>query len=209
VDLARLAAAGFDILHVFDPARVAHEHGLERLASPAGHRGVIVGNTRALWPKFLAARRADPALRAAQDPLDTYTEREVTAAAPGAVSYFSHRLYDGAFLPFQRLAAAAGLAALAPTQLLIHPKYGPWFGLRAIVIAEGEPISHSPSPLPCQCDAACRDALARARFAEGWRVWLAVRDSCPIGREYRYGEAQIAYHYTKDPAVLGPSGGGS
>lgn len=204
MDLARLAAAGFDLLHEIDPSRIAHEPGLERLvADPARRRGVIVGNTRALWPRFLAARRADPALLAAKDPLDAYTEREVAAAAPDAVCFYAHRRYDGAFLPFQRLAAAAGLAALAPTHLLIHPTFGAWFGLRAVVLTEGEPISHSPLPIPCHCDQRCRDAFTRARSSEGWRVWLAVRDSCPIGREHRYSDDQLAYHYTKDPVVLG------
>ena len=27
------------------------------------------------------------------------------------------------------------------------------------------------------------------------RAWIAVRDACPMGREHRYSEAQLAFHY--------------
>ncbi len=198
MDLARLIAAGFDIVHDFDPASTE----IERLRDPARPRGVLVGNTRALWPKFLAARAADPALAAARDPLDTYTEREIAAAAPDAVIYYVHRRYDGAFLPFQRIAVAAGLAALAPTHLLIHPEYGPWFALRAVLLTAGHAVSRSLLTAPCRCDTACHDAFARARSAEGWQAWVAVRDACTVGRQHRYGEDQLSYHYTKNRALL-------
>lgn len=32
--------------------------------------------------------------------------------------------------------------------------------------------------------------------------WIAVRDACPIGREHRYPEDQLRYHYTKDRSLL-------
>lgn len=201
MDLARLAAAGFDITHGLDVAALAREPGLGVLAG-AHRRGILIGNTRALWPIFLAARRADPALAAADDPLDAYTEREVMAAAPGARCFFAHRRYDGVFLPFQRLAAAARLATLAPIQLLIHPIYGPWFAVRAAVLLDGDPVTAPPLTPPCICDTACRAAFEHARSAEGWQAWLAVRDACHIGRAYRYDEDQLAYHYTKARELL-------
>jgi methylmalonic aciduria homocystinuria type C protein len=202
VDLSRLAAAGFDLAHAFDPERVAREPGLERLAGAARRRGVLIGNTRALWPRFLAAYCADPALAAAADPLDTYTARVIAAAAPDATCYFAHLRYDGAFLPFQRLAAVVGLAALSPTRLLIHPKLGPWLALRAVVLVDGEPVACAPSPPVCRCDAACARAFETARSSDRWQLWLAVRDACPVGREHRYSDDQIRYHYTKDRAIL-------
>src|SRR5215468_6649115 len=125
---AALAAAGFDIAHRFDVAAIAGEPGLEALAgSPLG---ILIGNTRALWPKFLAALGSlDP-----DNPLDDYTARTIEAALPpGARCFYAHRRYAGAFLPFQRLAVAVGLGSLSPTQLVIHPTYGPWFALRAVV----------------------------------------------------------------------------
>jgi hypothetical protein len=32
--------------------------------------------------------------------------------------------------------------------------------------------------------------------------YLAVRDVCPVGKNARYDDAQILYHYDKDPAAL-------
>ena len=193
-----LGEAGFDIAHPFDAHAVARELGLDVLVDPALRLGYLVGNTRALWPKFLAGRD-----RTAEHPLQRYTE---TACEPlGVRRFYSHRRYGGAFLPFQRIAVAAGLGTLAPIGLVIHPEYGPWFALRAVLLAEGEPVTRQLAAA-CTCGASCVDALARAQAATGpdaWRAWLAVRDSCTVGRAYRYSDDQIAYHYTKDPTLLG------
>lgn len=208
MDASALAEAGFDLVHPFDPASVAGEPGLEPVAGAPGRRGWLVGNTRALWPRFLAARRADPELAAADDPLDRYTERAIERAisGTGARAWFGHRRYAGAFLPMQRLAVATGLGTLAPTQLVIHPVYGPWFALRAAIVGDGEPVARAARPAPaCTCAAPCREAFARASVARGpesWRAWLAVRDACPVGREHRYDDDQLEYHYTKRASCL-------
>jgi cyanocobalamin reductase (cyanide-eliminating) / alkylcobalamin dealkylase len=204
-----LAAAGFDIVHRFDAHRVARELGLDALADPARPLGLLVGNTRALWPRFVAARAADPMLASDPDPVDRYTEQTIARvlASLDGIAVFAHRRHGERFLPFQRIAVAAGLAALAPTQLLIHPSYGPWLALRAIISCPGAPVFDAArASLPCACDATCLSAFTRAQAATGpdaWRAWLAVRDACPIGREHRYGESQLEYHYTKDRALLG------
>src|ERR1700759_2490357 len=94
--LATLAAAGFDLAHTFDASIVAREPGLGVLAGDA-RLGILIGNTRALWPRFTEAMR-DPALAAERDPLDQYTERCLGAAFPGARIYYGHRCYRGAFV---------------------------------------------------------------------------------------------------------------
>lgn len=192
--LARLAHAGFDIAHRFDANAAAREPGLERLAG-AERLGILVGNTRALWPVFTAAMR-DPALAREQDPLERYTERAIESAFPDARIYYGHRRYGDAFLPMQRLAVATGLGALAPTHLVIHPVYGPWFALRAVIVVDGEPPACATIVQPCRCEAACLDAVVAARATGTWRAWLAVRDSCSL-RAHRYSDDQIRYHYTK------------
>jgi hypothetical protein len=189
-----LAAAGFDIAHTFDAAAVAGQPGLTMLAGEE-RLGILIGNTRALWPPFTAALR-DPALAAERDPLERYTERVIDAAFPGARLYYGHRRYGGAFVPLQRLAAATGLGALAPNHLVIHPIYGPWFALRAVAVIEGEPPSREPISQPCRCDASCAAAFARAQRSADWRDWLAVRDSCAL-RAWRYSDEQAHYHYSK------------
>jgi methylmalonic aciduria homocystinuria type C protein len=194
VDLAALADAGFDLAHEFDAHAAAREPGLERLGD--GERlGILVGNTRALWPRFVAAMR-DPALAALPDPLEHYTERVIDAAVPEARVYYGHRRYDGAFLPLQRLAAATGLGALAASHLVIHPIYGPWFALRAVIVVAGTPVARAPIALPCRCDQGCTRTLQLALAGDDWRAWLAVRDACTL-RAWRYPDDQIRYHYTK------------
>ncbi|HEX4422147.1 MAG TPA: hypothetical protein VH165_29750 [Kofleriaceae bacterium] len=218
--LAALAAAGFDIAHAFDAAAAATAPGLELLAGPGASStavpgagssavpgvrpaagtprlGLLIGNTRALWPPFTAAL-ADPALAADPDPLDRYTERTLDATFPGARIYHGHRRYTGGFLPLQRLAALTGLGALAPNHLVIHPIYGPWLALRAVVLVDGDgdppPSPRAPIPQPCQCNAACATALATALQSMTAADWLAVRDRCALGA-WRYSDDQIAYHY--------------
>ena len=195
--LLALADAGFDLAHRFDASVAAREPGLERLAG-TDRLGILIGNTRALWPRFVAAMR-DPELAADPHPLERYTEQTIGKIFSDARIYYGHRRYDGAFLPFQRLAVAIGLGALAPSHLVIHPIYGPWFALRAVVVAAGSPIEHAPLATPCRCEGPCTVALQAAldsRGAESWRAWLAVRDACPL-RAWRYSEDQIRYHYLK------------
>jgi methylmalonic aciduria homocystinuria type C protein len=190
---APLAAAGFDLAHTFDAAAFAREPGLAMLAGEA-RLGILIGNTRALWAPFTAAMR-DPALAAERDPLDRYTERVIDATFPGARRYYGHRRHDGAFLPLQRLAAATGLGALAPNHLVIHPIYGPWIALRAVVVIDGDPPLRAPIPRPCRCDASCEARWLIAQGSEDWRDWLAVRDSCSL-RTWRYSDEQALYHYS-------------
>lgn len=208
-----LADAGFDLVHAFDAAGAAREPGWEFLAHELPSVGLLICNTRALWPRFVAAMR-DPALAAETDPLDRYTERAIERAFPGAPIYFGHREYGrlasrddsgaaqpragGAFLPFTRLAVATGLGILAASHLVIHPIYGPWFALRAVVLVSGVPPPTAPiAASPCGCGTPCRSALTRALGSPAWEAWLAVRDACSL-RAWRYSDEQIRYHYTKE-----------
>lgn len=193
----RLADAGFDVVHAFDAQRTARVPGLEWLAG-AERLGLLVGNTRGLWPRFKAAM-ADPELASHSDPLDRYTERTIETAFPGARAFYGHRQYDGAFVPLQRLAVATGLGALAANQLVIHPIYGPWFALRAAIVIDGEPVERTPIEPPCRCGDACAVTLRAALAApDDRRAWLAVRDACTL-RTWRYDDEQIRYHYERAP----------
>lgn len=183
-----LAAAGFDLAHAFDPA-AAQAPGLEPLAGAT--RALLVGNTRALWPPFSAAL---PALADDPDPLDHYTERVIGAAFPDRVIFYSHRPHAGRFLPFQRLAVLTGLGALSPSQLVIHPIYGPWFALRAVILLDGPAPARLPIAAPCTCVSACIARFAHAQRTGDPADWLAVRDACTL-QAHRYSDAQIAYHY--------------
>ena len=75
------AEAGFDLLQplcvgwyndaVEGPLRLEDFGSSEHLA-------VVIGNTRAVWPRFCDAVRREPALLGLEHPFDAYTERSVT-----------------------------------------------------------------------------------------------------------------------------------
>ena len=171
-----LAAAGFDIVQPFDGA----------LLDPARRAGLLVGNTRALWPRFVAERPAGP------HPFDRFIESLIDPLLPAdARVYYGHRQ---PWPPLQRIAVASGLGSMSETHFVIHPVYGPWFALRAAIVMPGEPPPPAAPVTSCTCGEPCRTALANLR-TDDWRSWLAVRDACPVGRAYRYSEDQIDFHY--------------
>jgi methylmalonic aciduria homocystinuria type C protein len=116
----------------------------------------------------------------------------------------------------QRLAHSSGLAYLTESHLNVHPEFGPWIALRAVLMLSAPAPDSPPSDLshPCgSCVGKCLPAFKRAIQAIGgdlssqavearWKDWRAIRDACPTGREHRYSEPQILYHYTKDWTIL-------
>jgi methylmalonic aciduria homocystinuria type C protein len=137
-----------------------------------------------------------------EHPLEAYVESvlfEATKDLDCAVA-FSH---TQPFIPIQKIAQVAGLARLAKTNLCIHPTYGPWFSLRAVIyLTESFNIQNSAIHDPCD-GCLCGVQLELAwQNSKDWKRWLAMRDACVVGRAYRYSDDQIAYHYTKDKAIL-------
>lgn len=190
---------------------------LEDFGSPL-HLAIVVGNSRALWPCFLEALRGDAALLADPDPLDRYTERCIAAAVRALgleVSVrFAHEVGERS-VAMQRLAQVAGLAYLSESHLSVHPQFGPWIGLRAALsLPVLGPAPRAPLVHPCGgCAGRCLPAFERARQAmrgqlteeaarNHWQTLLACRDACPTGRDYRYADGQIRYHYLKDGQQL-------
>ena len=178
--------------------------------------GVLLGNTRALWPRFLDWLRASPRRLDEDHPLERYIGQIVLKA----LQPLAHR-WEVRFaheppprqVAMQRLAHLSGLAYLSPSHLNVHPIFGPWIALRAAVVidTDGPPKPSSEPPNPCpDCARDCLPTFRHAMAATGsaseahaaleqrWQHWLSVRDACPVGREHRYSDAQICYHYTKD-----------
>lgn len=216
-------AAGLDVAAAF-PVDLYNDRVAERYHLPTFGRqrplGVVVGNSRALWPVFLGAVREHPGLREVEHPLNAY----VTEAVRGLLAEFptGHEIrwaHDAVPSPvaIQHAAHLAGLAHLSPSYLCIHPVHGPWIGLRAVVVldADWQGDAPPPAPDPCTpCEKPCMTALeeamaagrrkpsSEAEAAGRWRLWLAVRDVCPMGRASRYDEDQCEYHYLKDRTSL-------
>jgi hypothetical protein len=214
----RLREDGFDLIQPLQigwyNALVVGGSQLEDFGS-GGHLGIVIGNTRALWPKLLARLRADPELREVDHPVEAYTEEIIrralsTLAVPASVRWSHERGQHP--IAIQRLAHAAGLAYLSETHLSVHSEYGPWLALRAAVSLQvpahelAQPVlAHPCGSCRAQCWPAFEKALAAASGAadrgamqKNFRLWLAVRDACPAGRPYRYDEEQIRYHYLGD-----------
>jgi methylmalonic aciduria homocystinuria type C protein len=213
-------AAGFDLLQPLQVgwynAQVSGNLRLEDYGSPS-KLAFVIGNTRALWPKFLAALRAEPALLSEAHPLYAYTEHCLTRAAALLPARWTLRWSHagGALLvAMQRLAHAAGLAYLSESQLSVHAQYGPWIGLRAALSVD-LPGPPGPAPQlahPCgTCQGRCRPAFEQAiamvtgnsaglerAVRRDWQLWLACRDACPTGQRFRYSDDQIRYHYLKE-----------
>jgi methylmalonic aciduria homocystinuria type C protein len=181
--------------------------------------GIVVGNTRRLWRPFTNAIFNDPELIQRDHPLDTYVETaltDITGRCIGArqVTLWAHQTVPSA-IPIQRIAEASGLAYLSPSHLSIHPAFGPWLALRAVVVVDtdGPPGEAPRAPDPCaRCAKPCLEPLAQALalspdvgrgdVERNWRAWALVREVCPEGHAYRYDDEQLRYHYVKDRSIL-------
>jgi len=189
---------------------------------------ILVGSSRAVWPAFVAALDAEPARRLEPHPFDRWSSevlrRAVVLALGPHVAFDLRFAFEGGARAFaaQHLAEACGLACRGPAGLAVHPTFGPWFALRAAIVCAlpGREAS-PPEPLCERCTAKpCLSALAlatdqrpagdlaHAQVRERWRAWLAIRDACPIGRDQRYSDAQIRWHYAHDRGALDSDGPG-
>jgi hypothetical protein len=224
---AALAPAGIDLLA---PLQIGWYNAAEpaaiRLPQPVGPRSlaVVLGNSVAMWEPFLRGLGRDPSLLEGQHPLDSWVEGRVVEALaglplqPSSVHWVNGP--DSRRFSMQRVAVATGLVGMAPCRLTIHRQLGLWFGLRAVLIfpCEGpaEPLWSAPFPCVGCAQRPCLPLLERALGGpvEGappppfmgvranWGPWLAMRDACPHGRQHRYGDLQIAYHYAKQRRFL-------
>jgi methylmalonic aciduria homocystinuria type C protein len=148
---------------------------------------LVLGNSRALWPRFLDAVARTPEITASAHPLDDYVSAAVTRALEAAptqhVAYFSH-LRTPKLIAIQRIAHAAGLAELGPAHISVHPVHGPWIGLRAVItfdldfygtekvgsgaVGPGGPPQSYFAKSHCQtCSKPCAAALDRALAQTG------------------------------------------
>jgi methylmalonic aciduria homocystinuria type C protein len=116
---------------------------------------LVIGNSKAIWPKFLECCASDSSILNDPHPLNAYMERSINTALaqsfpPSFLSssspvygiykiYWSHttaNLRGGeGFVAMQRMAECCGLAYLDHTcHLSFHPTFGPWFSLRCAIV---------------------------------------------------------------------------
>lgn len=180
---ARLMEAGLDLCAATQVGRYnatiaarAPEFELPDYGNPRS-LVVVIGNTRALWPRLLEAMAEDETLMGHPDPVDTYAQREIERAVGEVVEETgieaSYRLaahvpergasVENGGVAIQELARIAGMADLSPSNLAVHPEHGPWIALRAAVVFDTEGPDDTVVVQVCKdCEAPCTDALEAA-----------------------------------------------
>jgi ferredoxin len=181
---------------------------------------------------FFRAAQGAPEWGRGDHPLDAFLARIVREAvaaeqragyAADAALYFERR--DGRYADFMGLGHACGLGAPSRLAVLVHPEFGPWIALRALLFTQRAlaPTPADPDFDPCRgCPAPCAEAcpaaaLSRPRFdlvacREGsarlpdCQVGCAARRACVVGPEHRYDADAEAWHRR---VTLGAPRGGS
>ena len=224
---ASLVRAGLNLHAVFDVAALPQTLGAACATVSDLPRLWLVGHGgRALWDRVLAAR-AQGGLPD-EHPIDAYSERCVrdwlAASFPAARAHFLYPqpLAAPATLDLQQLGALAGWHYPAPFRVGINRAWGSWFAYRALVLTDA-PLASTPrleSESPCAscsaqpCLGACPAGalgevfdLARCldyRLAadSGCALTCRARLACPVGREHRYDDAQLAHSYGESLRML-------
>jgi hypothetical protein len=192
--------------------------------APGARGALVVGNAgRALWERFLES--PDRAL--ADDPLDRYTRRVLDAAAshwdPAAVVAFYADRREGVYLPIVALARRAGFGTPGRVGVLIHPEYGPWIAIRAVLLVPESLVEESVAPYdpctgcPAPCASACVGLAVGARGLDARRCYdtrladpacagaCAARSACVVGRAHAYAPEQLAHHMKIRRPLSAPS----
>ncbi len=223
-----LEAGGLNVAGVLSPQRydsLVPVGWRSTLLLPSARHVVVLGSG---GPEFFHAAMAESA-PGAPHPLDQFAENLVERAADhlrgaGAATrtlyYYERRRANAAaekadFADFVALARACGLGAGSRLGLLLHPRFGPWFAIRALIMTEfalDSPASDWPACSdPCDgCAAPCAStchgaALAGqsfdvARCSEARRSNAACLDrcdarlACRLGRDYAHDPVELAYH---------------
>ena len=173
---------------------------------------LLIGSAKPMWKAFAAALRDGSAKVDAADPLDEWVERSVLAACrasekaaglPDGSShvYFAHHTAPGKLVAMQKLAALSGAYYLDDdAHLVIHPEYGQWCALRAVVLyaiprSDAALPARPPPPLDRSPLGSDHAPTVRRLFAEAVaspsdsQRWLALRDGLSPGHAARYDGA--------------------
>lgn len=175
---------------------------------------VLVGHIGSShWPHFHQFRLTYEG----PDPLDAWSKHVVE---PVATAFSGVALYpfEKPWWPFQQWISRSEGLKPSPLGILIHPKFGLWHGYRAALGFDVPIRMPAPASLPHPCDscvgrpciAACpAGALATGRFEIGpcrdylagetdtggcMALGCASRNACPVGKDFRYNDAQLRFH---------------
>jgi hypothetical protein len=226
-----LVAAGLNVAALLAPSQydaLVPESWQARQLLPNAASVIVIGSGGDGF--YWAARKARPG---SVHPVDDYCAELVGRAADRleaagfatcAAFYWERRTRNGGepgeFADFVALARAAGLGAASRLGMLLHPRYGPWFAIRALLLSErpapvaaneaatADPFDPCPS-CSAPCIAACpgnavalRKKFSGQRCAETRHKLAAcaarcdARLACPQGADYRYDPEALSHHMT-------------
>ncbi|ORZ33815.1 hypothetical protein BCR44DRAFT_1501002 [Catenaria anguillulae PL171] len=153
IPLGLLRSRGFDLSAAFPVQAynlaVPPNFHLPTYSCTASTLGILVANSKALWPKFCTFIRAQPAfIQSTPNPFDAFVTLQVDecialaraqAHVPAAAQHDVRHYWEmtpGRMVAIQRMCQVAGVAYLDQAcHLNVHTEYGPWLALRyAIVI---------------------------------------------------------------------------
>lgn len=202
-------------------------HGIASLSDhpvfPDARSVVVFGSGgTALFDALCRAIRRDARVLADEDhPLDAFVKRAVDGLAlPAGCHVVRAAADETTFVDFRPLAHAAGLGHPSRLGLLLHPKHGPWLGLRVAIFTDEvlEPTGPVRGPNPCASCTACVPAcpFGAIASAEDPRRSFDIktcaaahqdsdvcartchaRAACPQGDASRYSALQVYYHYNR------------
>jgi methylmalonic aciduria homocystinuria type C protein len=219
-----LKEKGFDLIKPFQVKwyneTVHAEHMLPTFNRP-NTLGILIGNTKHFWPPFISQYKSNKKLQDSPHPIDVYTKEMIDSTFKPLLEReklvhdirYANEVRKGRLVSMQKISHVSGLAFLHPIHLSIHPVFGPWLALRAVVVIDtdgpkDEEFVELQDPVPQQTEL-LEKMLSDAMYAsqdesdhEPFMKWIALRDAVEIGKEYKYEEDQLFYHYTKDYSIL-------
>lgn len=233
-----LYAVGFDIFHPFDPSlynRCIETENLPLEPLPEAQMvAYLIGNTKLIWPFFREWYRSHGT---DSDPFDTFCQKTLERIFQRNLQgkeyhvYWSFESSPEKLVSMQRVASVSGLSFLdTKSHLSIHPVYGTWHSFRAVVVVKAEgPNLPTPTPAPCLLtpqeqekakvamfhalevsdkDRLCDQLHGKGPSEQVAAAWIELRDCVSVGKEFRFDEDQLWYHYTKDTKFLRTIKGG-
>ena len=149
-------------------------------------RAYMIANTKEMWPVFMEWYSNNKNIK---NPVDTFVEQKL----PKEDIYYSHLRYDGQYLPFQKIAS---MTFEPYSHLSLHPIYGPWLSLRAIVLGD------TVQPIPMvKLTSDQRDSLHRISLEPFlWGNHAKIRKLLGVyceATKYEFTEQQMQYHYNR------------
>lgn len=168
------------------------------------------------WKRFAGAPEAHDGKANA---LDRWSRRIIDelACAFGARAVYPFPTDRPPWFPFQRWARRAEALHPSPLFILIHPDWGLWHSYRgALIFSERLDVpAIDPRPSPCDAciakpclsacpvsafkpdhfdDQSCATHLGGSAGVGCLGSGCIARRACPVGAQYRYSDAQCAFH---------------